>query len=509
MGKDVLEQLNIWNRSNDYYASPCKICSTLGERLKEWRNRNNISQKEFAEAILRIREDMGIAQPLQINYKSLKPTDPVDKLFDDARMKRITNISKNCSVWEKIDFPKNDCIISLNSLKVLKKLIRCDYEFLTCEINTLHRGTEHIAKLTGLDIASIEKLITCYKELDLYDSDSVQNSYTYAVLQCLDQIISDKQLLTYLSYYMTYNHTESIGYENSIKIQTDRFNGDNPNNLNTEIIIDIESLKTVSSLTISNLLCKLQRRKKAQSKMQETNAIVNGTEIACSEDSFGTRIKKWRLFSQLTQPKVAEKISEYLINNNLYQRPETEDARISLQSNLLRSYQNWEAKKDKKQDIRMSLTDICMLKSIMNCDYEYLFGEINTLKRPEQNRLSYLGLNEESIKQLESLASFDFSNTQSDVPVFASRILKTIDQIVMDNELLSYLTYFLTDLEYSENIVFSDLLQPITIVGKTDCIAEGYKKVLYEDDQKRNVFLPLILDRISALHTNYINNISE
>lgn len=493
MKKNVLEQLNIWNRSSECYVPFCRNCSTLGERLKEWRNRSNITLKEFAEAILRIREDMGIAQPLQINYKSLKPTDFGSKLYDDARMKRITNISKNCSVWEKIDFPKNDCIISLNSLKVLKKLIRCDYEFLTCEINTLHRGTDYIAILTGLDTASAEKLITCYKELDLYDSDSVQNSYTYAVLQCLDQIISDKQLLTYLSYYMTYNHTESV--ENSIKIQTDRSNGDNPNNLNKEIIIDIESLKTVGKLTISNLLCKLQRNKKAQSKMPETNAIVNGTEIAYSDDSFGTRIKKWRLFSRLTQPKVAEKMAEYLINNNLYQRPETEDARISLQNNLLRSYQNWEAKKDSKQDIRMSLTDICMLKSIMGCDYEYLFGDINTLKRPSQNPLSCLGLSEKSIKQLESLASKEIelfvSNTRFDDTALASRILETIDQIVMDNNLLFYLTYFLTDLECSINIVLPD-------------VAEGYGKVLYEDDQRRNLFLPLILDRISVLHTKII-----
>ena len=52
---------------------------------------------------------------------------------------------------------------------------------------------------------------------------------------------------------------------------------------------------------------------------------------------------------------------------------------------ILRTYQNWESKSKNTKDTRLSMSDLYILKNIMECDYEYLFGEINTLNTSDNS----------------------------------------------------------------------------------------------------------------------------
>lgn len=87
------------------------------------------------------------------------------------------------------------------------------------------------------------------------------------------------------------------------------------------------------------------------------------------------------------------------------------------------------------------MSDLYILKNIMECDYEYLFGEINTLNTSDNSIQKALGFSTTTLNKLEKYSK-SLQTADSTVPPYAYKILLSIDLIVSDNTLLYNLTHF-------------------------------------------------------------------
>ena len=73
-------------------------------------------------------------------------------------------------------------------------------------------------------------------------------------------------------------------------------------------------------------------------------------------------------------------------------------------------------------------------------------------------------------------------NHDNEIPAYASQILSALDLIISDNELLSDLTYFLSDLPYYPRLNFCSVLKPIDFeINSPADIA--YMGMLFDDKE--------------------------
>lgn len=471
----VLKEL--WSRSDIYFQFSFDEYKSFGSRIKKWRELNKLTQRDIANVIY--------------NYKKVQ----------NLPISTTDSIMRMYGKWESKSTDFNT-VFSVQNIKILKELFKVDYDFLFCECDTPHRATKELSEKTCLSISAIEKLSALDKGY-VGEESSSSACYSHVLLTTLDAIISDDDLLCYLSYFLTHLYYEEENDDedmNTISILKP-VNGctDEDSILDGETIeIDIPNQLSVFTMTIASKLCILRDklRKDSSDTFTIDSAIYETNSVCCEDTSFGDRLKIWREYNQCTQDYFADMIVSYRQEHNL--------SSIS-KSSVLRTYQNWEGKSNSEKDIRISLQDLKMLKNIMKCDYEYLLGDINDFKVASKDTEIILGLSKSSIEKLTRYGR-SLSQHDSNVPAYASQILSSLDLIISDNALLSDLTYFLSDITYYPRLNFCSVLKPIEfdISSPAD---DAYRNLLFNDTELRNVFLPNICRSLIKLRErNHYNH---
>ena len=524
------ELKDIWSRSDAYYSFSFGEYKNFGNRLKKWRELNDVTKTDMAEAIYSYRKHLGLEDDDISNEEIEIPDDeflPIDYEVTAKRQqkkeRRTLSLMRTYNQWEckETDSFSADTPFSMNNLYILKHLLHCDYEFLFCEIDTPHIHSNDISDLTGLNISTIEKLSSCSKA-SVAENESSPEYYANCILTALNKLISNDDFMTYLSYYLTNldydkeddnsnndNYVDSLSSSSSISI-TRPVAGIPSEDAYLDGTVDIlnkDTLDMVFLFTLTNKLSRLRDANNTDSDYSPSPISSNITEscIADVNDSFGDRLRKWRESKQYTQDTVADLIFAYRKEHDIKKvikgiSHETD------KDGCLRTYQNWERKKDQTKDTRLSMSDLIMLKNIMDCDYDYLFGEIQTLKVPEYDINRSIGLSSTNIDKLEKYAA-SMREYIPDVPAYASHILTAIDLILTDNDLLSNLAYYLSDMPYYYQMNLCSTLKPVKIYGLNISYEDDYIRDLFDEKELRNVFLPSICDSLMQLREkNMFNN---
>lgn len=449
---------------------------TFGSRLKRWREIHQLTQKDIAEIISLYRMSFGL------------PYISVDSL------------TKTYGHWEK---KETNFVFSLNNFRILKNLLNVDYDFLFLDCDTPHRHTTEIMNKTCLSLHTIEKLSSLF---DIYHhsySSSIAHS-SKCILDALNLILSNDDFLCYLSYFLTHPYPDKFFKDKEFTTISllKPLNGscDEDSILDGDVIdIDMPTQLSIFSITLSHKLCDIRDRQHSIIKKKTFTNI--STDIGREYLPLGTQLKKWRNENQLTQDNVADMIINYKTTYGLMPKS---------QNSTLRTYQNWETKTDSEKDIRISFSDIKMLKTLMNCDYEYLFGESNELTK-NWSLDQILGLSKANVKKIISYAKFLFTE-HTKAPAYAANILTSLDLIISNDELLSDFAYFFTDLDFYVQQNFCSLLKPIDNSINTPADNE-YCEKLFSGLEKTNVFLPIIIEKLLTLRnknlTDFINFYQE
>lgn len=471
-----VELKELWSKSDEYFQFSFDEYKSFGSRLKKWRELNNLTQRDVAHSIYKARKILQLP---------LSTTDSLVKMYGK---------------WESKD-TGFDIVFSIDNLKILKNLLNVDYDFLFCECDTPHRTTKNIAKQIGLSIKSIEKLSSMNKRYDGNNTSSAA-CYSYALLSSLDTILSDDDLLCYLSYFLTHIFYEEDKKDedfNTISVLKP-INGssDEDSILDGESIdIDIPSQLNVFTTTIATKLCNLRDKK----SISTTNIPVLSQNKQPSIDighTFGERLRHWRRLKGFTQNEVADLLIDY---RKLFDLPSID------KMSLLRTYQNWEQKTNPDKEVRISLQDLKMLRWSFGCSFDYLLSDSDEYYDFKPTPQEAIGLSDTSVAKLSRYTN-SLYNHDNEIPAYASQILSALDLIISDNELLSDLTYFLSDLPYYPRLNFCSVLKPIDFeINSPADIA--YMGMLFDDKELRNIFLPDISKHLISLRErNHHNHFS-
>lgn len=514
---------DIWARSDTYFQFRYTEFKTFGSRLKKWRELNNISLRDMAEIIYYYRKKLGlennkISQELLQNETTKDM--PINYEIEVKREKRINNLLHTYYEWEtkKGEAFSSNTPFSMTNLRILKRILNCDYEFLFCEIDTPHRHTDEIAEQTGLNISTIEKLLSYSRIWQDNTVPPLSSMYAHCILTTLNKLISDDDFMTYVSYYLTstsgiFDENDNIEHDNFYTISVVHPLSGSPT-LNAAISdtvdnLDFCSIHLVYLVTIANKLCHLKEKNKEDSAniILSPDNLPSLTQVLLAEDndSFGDRLRKWRTYKHYTQDYVAELIYSYRKKHNLTKTVKG-ISYIPEKNSILRTYQNWESKLNTTrqdiqniQDTRLSMSDLFILKHIMKCDYEYLFGEINTLTVSQNSIYGSLGLSSNNVQKLKKYAQ-SITGSIPDTPAYAANILSSINLIVSNDSLLSSLAYFLSDIPFSTDMKCCNILKPIKIHGISLPAQDEYADYLFPDNKEmRNIFLPTILYNLVSL----------
>lgn len=419
------------------------------------------------------------------------------------RQTRINSIKSSYRRWENSTEP--NFIISMNNLTVLRNLLECDYDFLLGDSDTRLRETGAYFRTIGLTFTALDKLLLLEKPIQESDEDLITPNFYAKVLQALDYLIQDEDLMAYLSYYVTQYHPE---IDNSIGIQTRSIKTKymTPSIVSEHFSLSSNEVENVMLLTISNKLCNLRSFIMKQEQVKPQYSSRTSCDICNAEDLLGTRLRKWRNSQKLTIDDVCNLIIEYKLCHKQISVKEYEECGDLIYEATYRTYQNWEAKNDKNKEYQFYIYDLKMLKCIMNCDYEYLFGEINSLQKsgPE---VKTLGLQPNTIKQLQKYSINTDQKQDETILNFSSHILDAISLIIENDSLLSKLTLFLTDITVYINYGLSDILKPTECGGTTlQKDQEAYLDYLFNEEtdlERRNIFLQSILSELKVIREKF------
>lgn len=461
-----IELKELWSRSDEYFQFSFDEYKSFGSRLKKWRELNHLTQRDVALSLYKSREAL---------HLPLSTTDSLIKTYGK---------------WENknVDF---DTIFSIDNLRILKNLLNVDYDFLLCECDTPHKATKDIAKQIGLSTKSIEKL-SCMDKRYNGDNTSPSARYSYALLSSFDTILSDDDLLCYLSYFLTHlsyeENVDDTDFNTISVLKPINGSSDKDSILDGESIdIDVPGQLDIFTTTIATKLCNLRDNK---SISVENIPILPDNESRSADigHTFGERLQYLRKQKRLTQNEVAD----LLIDNRKYF-----DLPVIDKMSVLRTYQNWEKKTTPDKEVRLSLQDLKILQRSFDCSFDYLLNESDKYYNFTPTPQEITGLSKASIEKLSRYAS-SLYNHDDKIPAYASQILSALDLILSDNELLSDLTYFLSDLPYYPRLNFCTILKPIDFeINSPSDIA--YKNTLFNDTELRNVFLPDISKHLLSL----------
>lgn len=459
------------NLRNDLYVFSWADNKTFGSRIRRWREMNHLDREELAKIFFLFYSYVG--------RKEISIDSMVHKIGD----------------WEK----KNDDITAINfnllDLSIYKTIINCDYEFLLCEIDTPHKFTNDISRKTGLSFSAVESLFRLDNEL-IINKNSLIKELSDSKKKAINMIVSDKRLMELLSFFFSSYITTVESQTASIFMQVNA----NSSGIisNAEITLDYNEQLESYKLLFCSEFTKLKETYIAP--FQATQQQFLSSLSAPSDLGIGYRLEKWRKEKSLTQSDVATLLLEhsYCENDSDY-----------LASSVLRTYQNWESKKSSYEDSRINLGDLKKLRSVLNCDYDYLLFNFNSDKvffsNPQQDSI----LDNDNINVLESI-----SNLQDNNETIAKTFTQALNTIISDDELLTLLAYYLTDLPITFDAKESYVILPNLVDAPEGSIErEFYNRLTSDNSHIKSLLLNKIYDIFvsskekiySIAHSNNVN----
>ena len=207
----------------------------------------------------------------------------------------------------------------------------------------------------------------------------------------------------------------------------------------------------------------------------------------CDENlNLGEKLRSWRELNSISTNEIAEGIYAWRIylglekvqvtitdddiNNTTtspylpidhYVTSKQEELKNRRITSIRKNYIRWENLKEDYLSTSLSMSNLYILKQIMQCDYEFLFGEANTPHKMTRTLSLQTGLNTSSIEKLLSYdKNFLYSKDSTISAGYASAICNALNILINDHDLLIYLSYYLTcshlDIEDDEIYVYED-----------------------------------------------------
>lgn len=456
----------IWNIEDKYFQFNYAEYNTFGARLKKWRELAGYTQREVAEYLYDSYEELG------------------------KTPSKIDSIQRKYLAWESNDQEIKNILLSMTDLYLLKKLIGCDYEFLFCEINTLHKNTNELVKYTGLNNTSIETLLSL-SDTNLFDFDDEQSMFSLMKQLVISSIATDEKLLLYLSYFLT--TFESDKEDQVIYIDIPRITKKELDSQTSTL--KYNDLMDVHLFTIVNLLSKVKDSICDMEPSFDLSNLIEKDTLCSADCPLGTRIKSWRDLKGITQKKAAEMLCDAA--------KELHSEQPAFES-VMRTLQNWESKKSADDEVRIHIGDLMLLKHIMDCDYAYLFGNINCLYVPFSTPQKYTGLTKDALDSI-----YKYSHPADNDPAYYRYYLQVLDMIIGDEELLFELALYLIGSQVAVDYADSDILKPskLQMALIPTKISKDYSANLYTEDES-NILLPLICKRL-IMHRNNTQKIKD
>lgn len=457
----------VWDIEDKYFQFNYSEYKTFGSRLKKWRELAGYTQREIAEYLYDSYEELG-----------KKPS-------------KLDSIQRKYLAWESINQEPKDILLSMTDLYLLRQLIGCDYEFLFCEINTLHRNTKELTEYTGLNNTSIETLLS-FADINLYDFDDEISMITFTKQFIISKLACNEKLLLYLSYFLTSFEGDKEGQEATIDIPHIKKQVLDRRQLN----LKYNDLMDVQLFTIMNLLGRMKESIKDSKPSFDFNNSIKQDSLCPANSPLGVRLKAWRDLKGITQREAAEMLCEKAKELHMEQ---------PIFESVMRTFQNWESKKSESDEVRIHIGDIMLLKQIMECDYAFLFGNINYLYVPFSTPQKYTGLTN---KAMDSL--YKYSHPSDKDPAYYNSFLQVLDMIICDDELLTELLLYIIGGQQSIDYGESDLLKPNAMLLALMPIPKNmdYFTSLYTGDDESNILLPLICKRL-IMHRNDTQRIRD
>ena len=457
----------IWDIEDKYFQFNYNEYKTFGSRLKKWRELAGYTQREIAEYLYDSYEELG------------------------KTPSKIDSIQRKYLSWESNDQEIKNILLSMTDLYLLKKLIGCDYEFLFCEINTLHKNTNELVDYTGLNNTSIETLLSL-SDIKLFNFDDEHSALSLMKQLVISAIAMDEKLLLYLSYFLT--TLESDKEDQIVHIDIPCIT---KNELDSKTsTLKYNDLMDVHLFTIVNLLSKIKDSFTDMEPSFDLSNLIKHDSLCSTDSPLGSRIKSWRDLKGITQKKAAEMLCEAA--------KELHSEQPSFES-VMRTLQNWESKKSADDEVRIHIGDLMLLKHIMGCDYAYLFGNINCLYIPFSTPQKYTGLTKEALNSI-----YKYAHPADTDPAYYRYYLQVLDMIISDEELLFELAMYLIGTPVPVDYADSDILKPseLQMALIRTKINEDYSANLYTEDEESNILLPLICKRL-IMHRNDTQKIKD
>lgn len=194
----------------------------------------------------------------------------------------------------------------------------------------------------------------------------------------------------------------------------------------------------------------------------------------------------------------------FLLADEIYPHNEMYDYELSHGYNppqvpsILRTINNWLQKTSINEDYRVNLRDLKALCNVLHCDYEYLLGNCESFTIPPQKTTQIIGLSEEALNALKTYKEVDDIAFSGLPKSCVSYRLSIFDSLITSDNLLLYLTAYLTDIDLN---AFSDELpsdNPILIEynqskNRLDIMGETS---FFKKSDLREYFLLAILDEL-------------
>lgn len=389
-------------------------------------------------------------------------TSDFEKSYYEA-MRKIESTRCKYKSWEQktsinIDF-------SVRNLNILTSIYNCDYSFLLADEIYPHRTTNQLVEETGLAPYSVEKLI----ELTQKATQSEKNIYSY-MLSAINKIISCENLLNIL--YRFFN----IDFQDK----------------NFKWIYCAEPVFTfgIYFSKIQHELCSLSE------EPQKSNTKYPTFTTNTHSNSFGEKLRQLIASSHYTYTQIANEMYDYELSHG-YSPPQV--------PSILRTINNWLQKTSINEDYRVNLRDLKALCNVLHCDYEYLLGNCESFTIPPQKTTQIIGLSEEALNALKTYKEVDDIAFSGLPKSCVSYRLSIFDSLITSDNLLLYLTAYLTDIDLN---AFSDELpsdNPILIEynqskNRLDIMGETS---FFKKSDLREYFLLAILDELFTISEEY------
>lgn len=276
----------------------------------------------------------------------------------------------------------------------------------------------------------------------------------------------------------------------------------------------------------------MQKKKlEREIKKKIQNEDVMYTYEWSNDMSLGARLSAYRRLNRYTQDDMATFMEEYKIQHNMI-KPLVipSDATVNEEKDIAdesqrrhlsykRTYQNWEYNRTQP-----AYTDLKMLCEIIDCDYDFLLLDSNVPRKTTPAIESELGLSRTAIESLKKYNRIKetLEREHGKYNLQESLYLDTISHIINSPRLLSFLSYYITNIHLFPEISDSEVLDidynaypdtvrfcnviPSYLTGREDFEQYSFE---FSGEDFADFMLLSINKEIKALRKQYLSNHSN